>query len=136
MRVSMMLPPKVKRSTMAAQSRGSVKVFVQPPNDSFEAIATLFHSSRSVRTWKRGSAPRRSSSMPLWAGRACPDVHAVVRRRPRWGKKRRLTGPSTRGDDLCLLAYQVMDAAGLQRGRLTGLALRREDLVDVGHRYG
>jgi hypothetical protein len=27
---------------MAAQSRGSVKVFVQPPNDSFEAMATLF----------------------------------------------------------------------------------------------
>jgi hypothetical protein len=27
--VSMMFPPKVKRSTMAAQSRGSVKVFVQ-----------------------------------------------------------------------------------------------------------
>ena len=35
-----------------------------------------------------------------------------------------------------LLAYQVMDAAGLQRGRLTGLALRREDLVDAGHRHG
>lgn len=27
---------------MAAQSRGSVKVFVHPPNDSFEAMATLF----------------------------------------------------------------------------------------------
>lgn len=39
---------------MAAQSRGSVNVLVQPPNDSFEAIATLFFSSRSVRTWKRG----------------------------------------------------------------------------------
>jgi DNA polymerase-4 len=26
-----------------------------------------------------------------------------------------------------------MDAAGLQRGRLTGLALRGEDLVDGGH---
>jgi hypothetical protein len=34
-----MLPPKVSRSTIAAQSRGSVNVFVQPPNDSFEAIA-------------------------------------------------------------------------------------------------
>ncbi|WP_420309232.1 hypothetical protein ACOB87_00510 [Streptomyces sp. YS-B37] len=34
-------------------------------------------------------------------------------------------------DDLRLLAYQVMDAAGLQRGRLTGLALRGEDLVDA-----
>jgi hypothetical protein len=26
-------------------------------------MATLFFSSRSVRTWKRSSAPRRSSSM-------------------------------------------------------------------------
>lgn len=31
--------------------------FVQPLKDSFEAIATLFFSSRSVRTWKRSSAP-------------------------------------------------------------------------------
>jgi hypothetical protein len=42
---------------------GVVKVRVQPENDSLEAIATLFFSSRSVRTWKRSSAPRRSSSM-------------------------------------------------------------------------
>ena len=30
----MMLPPKVSRSTIAAQSLGSVKVLVQPENDS------------------------------------------------------------------------------------------------------
>jgi hypothetical protein len=42
---------------------GSVKVLVQPEKDSSEAMATLFFSSRSVRTWKRSSAPRRSSSM-------------------------------------------------------------------------
>lgn len=47
--VSMMLPPKVRRSTMAAQRRGSVKVLVQPPNDSLDAIATEAFSSRSVR---------------------------------------------------------------------------------------
>lgn len=40
----MMLLPKVRRSTMAAQRRGSVNVFVQPEKDSFEAIATLFFS--------------------------------------------------------------------------------------------
>ena len=62
MPVSMMVPLKVRRSTMAAQSRGSVKVLVQPAKDSLEAIATLFFSSRSVRTWKSSSAPRRSSS--------------------------------------------------------------------------
>jgi|GEM_PF-5615617 len=37
----MMLPPKVSRSTMAAQSRGSVNVVVQPENDALEAMATV-----------------------------------------------------------------------------------------------
>jgi hypothetical protein len=35
----MMVPPKVSRSTMAAQSLGSVKVLVQPEKDSLDAIA-------------------------------------------------------------------------------------------------
>jgi len=38
---------------MAAQSRGSVKVLIQPEKDSLLAIATEERSSRSVRTWKR-----------------------------------------------------------------------------------
>jgi hypothetical protein len=42
------VPPKVSRSTIAAQSLGSVKVYVQPENDSSDAIST--ESSRSVRT--------------------------------------------------------------------------------------
>ncbi|MFJ8142313.1 hypothetical protein [Streptomyces sp. NPDC096013] len=50
---------------------------------------------------------------------------------PKREKTRRLSEPSAHADDLRLLAYQVMDAAGLQRGRLTGLALRGEDLVDA-----
>jgi DNA polymerase-4 len=51
---------------------------------------------------------------------------------PTWEKTRRMVEPSAHEDDLRLLAYQLMDAAGLQRGRLTGLALRGEDLVDAG----
>ncbi|SED63843.1 hypothetical protein SAMN05216533_0156 [Streptomyces sp. Ag109_O5-10] len=47
----------------SGHSRGSVNVFVQPPKDSFEAIAKLFFSSRSVRTWNSSSAPLRSSSI-------------------------------------------------------------------------
>src|SRR5689334_23888770 len=47
----MMLPPKVSRSTMAAQSLGSVKVLVQPLKLSLEAMATLAFSSLSVRTF-------------------------------------------------------------------------------------
>ncbi|WP_331724030.1 hypothetical protein [Streptomyces sp. NBC_00005] len=50
---------------------------------------------------------------------------------PKWDKTRRLTEPSAHEDDLRLLTYQLMDAAGLQRGRLTSLALRGEDLVDA-----
>ncbi|MEU3342435.1 hypothetical protein [Streptomyces sp. NPDC006668] len=50
----------------------------------------------------------------------------------RWEKTRRLAEPSAHDDDLRLAAYQLMDAAGLQRGRLTALALRGEDLIDAG----
>jgi len=35
----MMLPAKVRQSTITAHSRGSVNVFVQPEKDSLEAIA-------------------------------------------------------------------------------------------------
>ncbi|MFI9569377.1 DinB/UmuC family translesion DNA polymerase [Streptomyces rishiriensis] len=48
-----------------------------------------------------------------------------------WEKTRRLPEPSAHDDDLRTLAYRLMDAAGLQRGRLTGLALKGEDLVDA-----
>ena len=48
-----------------------------------------------------------------------------------WNKTRRLAEPSAHDDDLRLLAYQLMDAAGLQRGRLTGLVLKGEDLIDA-----
>ncbi|MER6695431.1 DNA polymerase Y family protein, partial [Streptomyces minutiscleroticus] len=46
-----------------------------------------------------------------------------------WERTRRLPEPSAHDDDLRALAYRLMDAAGLQRGRLTGIALRAEDLV-------
>jgi DNA polymerase-4 len=48
-----------------------------------------------------------------------------------WEKTRRLAEPSAHDGDLRQLAYQLMDAAGLQRGRLTGIALRGEDLIDA-----
>ncbi|MGW2826408.1 DNA polymerase Y family protein [Streptomyces sp. NPDC001443] len=49
-----------------------------------------------------------------------------------WEKTRRLPAPSGHDDDVRALAYQLMDAAGLQRGRLTGLTLRGEDCCDAG----
>ncbi|WP_323185255.1 hypothetical protein [Streptomyces sp. NBC_00140] len=49
----------------------------------------------------------------------------------RWEQSCRLAEPSAHDDDLRLLAYQLMDAAGLQRGRLTGLVLKAEDLIGV-----
>lgn len=50
----------------------------------------------------------------------------------RWEKTRRLPVPSAHDDDLRILAYQLMDAAALQRGRLIAIAVRGEDLVDAG----
>jgi DNA polymerase-4 len=47
-------------------------------------------------------------------------------------KPRRLAEPSHHDDDLRTVAYRLMDAAGLQHGRLTGLTLKREDLIDAG----
>ncbi|MEU1042450.1 hypothetical protein ACFYP4_21520 [Streptomyces sp. NPDC005551] len=48
-----------------------------------------------------------------------------------WEKTRRLTAASAHDEDLRALAYRLIDAAGLQRGRLTAIALRAEDLVDA-----
>ena len=78
MPVSMMVPLKVSRSTMAAQSRGSVKVLVQPENDSLEAIAIEFFSSRSVRTWKGSVASVKSKIRQAWSmRRRCRRVPAL-----------------------------------------------------------
>jgi DNA polymerase-4 len=46
-----------------------------------------------------------------------------------WEKTRRLPEPSAHDDDLRTLAYRLIDAAGLQRGRLAGITLKGEDLV-------
>jgi DNA polymerase IV len=48
-----------------------------------------------------------------------------------WEKTRRLAEASAHDEDLRILAYQLMDAAGLQRARLTGIALKGEDLIDA-----
>ncbi|MFF3878662.1 hypothetical protein [Streptomyces sp. NPDC001978] len=48
-----------------------------------------------------------------------------------WEKTRRLPQESAHYDDLRTVACQLMDAASLQRGRLTSLVLRGEDLVDA-----
>jgi len=48
---------------------------------------------------------------------------------PSWEKTRRLPEASAHDDDLRTVAYRLIDAAGLQRGRLTGLVLKGEDLV-------
>ncbi|MCT9105351.1 hypothetical protein N4G69_06875 [Streptomyces mirabilis] len=46
-----------------------------------------------------------------------------------WEKSRRLPEASAHDDDLRALSYRLIDAAGLQRGRLTGITLKGEDLV-------
>ena len=74
----MMVPPKVSRSTMAAQSLGSVKVLVQPEKDSLDAIATDAFSSRSVRTER--AARRRGGPAACTRVRRCTTVDPSVAR--------------------------------------------------------
>ncbi|MFE4703245.1 hypothetical protein ACFRIC_39875 [Streptomyces sp. NPDC056738] len=50
----------------------------------------------------------------------------------RWDKTRRLAEASAHDDDLRTTAYRLIDAAGLQRGRITGITLKAEDLIDAG----
>ncbi|MEU1596048.1 hypothetical protein ABZ468_25125 [Streptomyces sp. NPDC005708] len=45
---------------------------------------------------------------------------------PSWDKTRRLPEASAHEEDLRLMAYQLIDASGLQRGRLTGQGLKAE----------
>jgi hypothetical protein len=47
------------------------------------------------------------------------------------GRRHAAFQPSAHDDDLRTLAYRLMDAAGLQRGRLTSLALKGEDIIDA-----
>ncbi len=49
-----------------------------------------------------------------------------------WEKTRRPPEASAHDDDLRTLAYRLIDAAGLQRGRLTGITLKGEDLIAAG----
>jgi hypothetical protein len=69
---------------------------------------------------RRGQGARALTLTPRFAGGST------------WTKTRRLAEPSHHDDDLCTVAYRLMDAAGLQRGRLTGLTLIGEDLIDAG----
>ncbi|MFC0058046.1 DinB/UmuC family translesion DNA polymerase [Streptomyces actinomycinicus] len=46
-----------------------------------------------------------------------------------WEKTRRLPESSAHDEGLRIIAYQLMDAAGLQRARLTGIVPRSKDLI-------
>ncbi|MET7386189.1 hypothetical protein ACFYPT_13590 [Streptomyces sp. NPDC005529] len=46
-----------------------------------------------------------------------------------WEKTRRLPEASAHDDDLRTMAYRLIDAAGLQRGRITAITLKADDLV-------
>ncbi|WP_329583458.1 DNA polymerase Y family protein [Streptomyces sp. NBC_01361] len=56
-------------------------------------------------------------------------LHLTFAGGAKWEKSRRLVEASAHDEDLRTVAYRLMDAAGLQRGRLVGMALRGEDLV-------
>ncbi|MET8948681.1 hypothetical protein ABZX30_35480 [Streptomyces sp. NPDC004542] len=49
-----------------------------------------------------------------------------------WETTRRLPEPSAHDEDLRVIAHRLLDAAGLQRGRLVALALKADGLLDAG----
>ncbi|MFE4997701.1 hypothetical protein ACFRH4_41510 [Streptomyces mirabilis] len=80
-----------------------------------DLVVTLAHQLRG-----RGQAARGLTLALRFAGGTT------------WEKTRRLPEASAHDDDLRTLAYRLIDAAGLQRGRLTGITLKGEDLVAAG----
>ncbi|MGQ4420627.1 hypothetical protein ACN6LA_000837 [Streptomyces sp. SAS_269] len=105
-------PPVVARSLPASASVQCT--FARHTLDGADVRAALLalvvRLGRTLR--RRGQSPQ-APTLPLafaWTGR--------------WSKTCRLPQPSAHDDDLRTAAYRLMDAAGLQRGRLTGLQLR------------
>ncbi|MFF4519693.1 DNA polymerase Y family protein [Streptomyces mirabilis] len=80
-----------------------------------DLVVTLAHQLRH-----RGQAARGLTMTLRFAGGTT------------WEKTRRLPEASAHDDDLRTLAYRLIDAAGLQRGRLTGITLKGEDLIAAG----
>ncbi|MFF4539982.1 hypothetical protein [Streptomyces aureus] len=80
-----------------------------------DAVVTLAHHLR-----RRGQAARGLTLTLRFAGGTT------------WDKTRRLTEASAHDDDLRTTAYRLIDAAGLQRGRITGITLKAEDLIASG----
>ncbi|MCX4461081.1 hypothetical protein OG585_47940 (plasmid) [Streptomyces sp. NBC_01340] len=77
-----------------------------------DLVVTLAHQLRG-----RGQAARGLTLTLRFAGGTT------------WEKTRRLPDASAHDDDLRTSAYRLIDAAGLQRGRLTGITLKGEDLI-------
>ncbi|WP_331745606.1 DNA polymerase Y family protein [Streptomyces mirabilis] len=77
-----------------------------------DLVVTLAHQLRG-----RGQAARGLTLTLRFAGGTT------------WEKTRRLPEASAHDDDLRTLACRLIDAAGLQRGRLTGITLKGEDLI-------
>ncbi|WP_323138322.1 MULTISPECIES: hypothetical protein [unclassified Streptomyces] len=75
-------------------------------------------------------ARRTRSVSGVPAGRL--DSQLASSEAPRGRRTRRLPEASAHDDDLRTLAYRLIDAAGLQRGRLTGITLKGEDLIAAG----
>ncbi|MGW2827285.1 DinB/UmuC family translesion DNA polymerase [Streptomyces sp. NPDC001443] len=77
-----------------------------------DAVVTLAHQLR-----RRGQAARGLTLILRFAGGTT------------WDKTRRFTEASAHDDGLRTTAYRLIDAAGLQRGRITGVPLKAEDLI-------
>ena len=88
----MIWPAKVSRSTMAAQSRGSVKVLVQAEKGSLEAIA-IPPPDGGLEGCRCAQALREHELfLPIGGEDLCPysPAHATI-----WSMARRIVGNST-----------------------------------------
>jgi hypothetical protein len=102
---------------MAAQSLGSVKVLVQPLKFSLEAMAILFFSSRSVRTWNSSSADAISLHVLLDGARikTLPSRLGVTELSRLAANGARPAGPSPlpAGDGAVIEVDRTVNATGL-----------------------
>lgn len=102
---------------MAAQRRGSVEVFVHPPNDSLEAMATLFPVVSLMVAPTTATSSIRPGVLAAMATRVCPGSP---------GQTRAVEEKDTPGSD----AAAREPAARLMHGHFRSLVLIRA-LVDA-----
>ena len=115
----------VERARGIAPARSSPACCSPPPPSVQPSPPAHPGRRRSPRRPPRHGGPPRAAAAPSRPDGPRPHADAVFAGGSTWTRTRRLAEPSHRDDDPRTVAYQLVDAAGLQRGRLTGLGALR-----------